>query len=365
MSERGNFALVRRPPSSVEKAGAGARRIQSVIVADTLALVKKRQATPVATKFRIGQYEWCEPDYRQILIWAEALGLKPEEVVERLLEGPRRTAESVLGQTRFEDGRLVEVCWDFDVLPLWEFEVVEALETAVLTFATHPGRRPRIQTRRLWLPKLSGLHIDGMDVTEGVCDLSGVPNLTSFSCQDAQIKELDLSKVPHLEHLYCWGNRLSELDLSVVPDLRELWCERNQISDLELSKVPRLDLLHCGGNRLSELDLSLIPSLNSLCCSGNKLSDLDLSQAPRLSILLCSSNRLSRLDLSRVSNLFSLKCARNGIAELALSKVPRLTTLDCSANPINILDIRPLAQLKELIYDVETTRLLQRPDQHF
>jgi hypothetical protein len=68
MNEKNDFALVRRPASSVEKAGGGAGRIQSAIVADTLALARKQQSTPAATRFRIGDYDWCEPDYRQILI---------------------------------------------------------------------------------------------------------------------------------------------------------------------------------------------------------------------------------------------------------------------------------------------------------
>jgi Leucine-rich repeat (LRR) protein len=71
------------------------------------------------------------------------------------------------------------------------------------------------------------------------------------------------------------------------------------------------------------------------------------------------------LSLSGFQKLTHLWCDENEIKELDLSKVPRLTVLDCSGNLINVLDIRPLAQLKELTYDAKTTRLLQRPDQHF
>ena len=35
--------------------------------------------------FRVGDYEWCDPDYRQILVWARETGLKPEEVVARYI----------------------------------------------------------------------------------------------------------------------------------------------------------------------------------------------------------------------------------------------------------------------------------------
>ena len=85
MNEKKENALVPRPSSAVEKAVPGVKRILSGMVSDTLALAKEQRAL-APTKFRIGDYEWCEPDYRQILIWAEETGLKPEEVIARLLD---------------------------------------------------------------------------------------------------------------------------------------------------------------------------------------------------------------------------------------------------------------------------------------
>jgi TPR repeat protein len=52
MNEKSNSALVPRPPSALEKAMPGARRILSGMVADALALAKKEQA-PVKRKFRV------------------------------------------------------------------------------------------------------------------------------------------------------------------------------------------------------------------------------------------------------------------------------------------------------------------------
>ncbi len=72
MDEKKENALVPRPPGAVEKAVPGAKRILSGMVSDTLALASREQRALAPTKFRIGDYEWCEPDYRQILIWAEA-----------------------------------------------------------------------------------------------------------------------------------------------------------------------------------------------------------------------------------------------------------------------------------------------------
>jgi hypothetical protein len=88
VTEENNVALVRRPPSALEKAEPGAKRILSGMVADALALADKKQTVAVTAKFRIADYDWCEPDYRQILIWADALGMKPEQVVQRLTVSP-------------------------------------------------------------------------------------------------------------------------------------------------------------------------------------------------------------------------------------------------------------------------------------
>src|SRR5437773_2598175 len=86
MSEKNDFALMRRPPGALEKAAPGAKRILSGMVEDTLALANRNPSTVAAARFRIGEYEWCEPDYRQILIWARATSQKPEEVISCLLD---------------------------------------------------------------------------------------------------------------------------------------------------------------------------------------------------------------------------------------------------------------------------------------
>src|ERR1035437_9124839 len=108
MAKSEKLSLILRPPGAIDMAESGARRVESVIVVDMLALAKERQSTPIDARFRIGQYEWCEPDYRQILIWAHALKLDPEEVIHRLLNGPRGSKES-WRETRFETGRLLKI----------------------------------------------------------------------------------------------------------------------------------------------------------------------------------------------------------------------------------------------------------------
>ena len=75
MNDNNSFAPVPKPPGSLEKAEPGAKRILSGMVADTLALANRDKFAPSQARFRIGEYEWCEPDYRQTLLGASAANL--------------------------------------------------------------------------------------------------------------------------------------------------------------------------------------------------------------------------------------------------------------------------------------------------
>ena len=55
------------------------------MIDETLSLARQ-EVQPLRMRFKIGAYEWCEPDYQQIIAWAKALTLDPEIVIERLLD---------------------------------------------------------------------------------------------------------------------------------------------------------------------------------------------------------------------------------------------------------------------------------------
>ncbi|HZF01373.1 MAG TPA: hypothetical protein VE344_05695 [Methylomirabilota bacterium] len=132
MNDKNDLALVRKPSSAIEKTAPRARHIVSGMVADALALATKSQKSVTAARFRIGEYEWCEPDYRQILIWAKRLAVNPSEIIERLQTG-RKLAKDFWGETLFREGRMLKINWDFDLLPLQDFEWVEQLITTHLS----------------------------------------------------------------------------------------------------------------------------------------------------------------------------------------------------------------------------------------
>jgi hypothetical protein len=393
MNDNNNFALVPRPPGVLEKAEPGAKRILSGMVADTLELTKRNQSALSAARFRIGEYEWCEPDYRQILIWANVLALEPEEVIGRLLQGQRPEgvpwAESV-----FADGRLIKLNWDLNLLPLDRFQLVIPLEITHLSIRSRvephewgEHHTQLVKSLKLRLPKLTNLSCERLGLPE--LDLILTPNLRALLCGQNNLSELDFSVVPELNILHCGVNQFRELKLSALDNLTELDCASSWISPrVILSAMPNLSRLDCGWNdpkvvaaflshapnltelncmmsSLKRLDLSGVPHLTKLECNNNITTKLDLSLVPKLKELNCRVMGLRKLDLSHTHNLLKLNCWGNDLNALDLSAVPELQVLDCVENSIDVLDIRRLLHLHELKYDSGRTHLMQRPDQNF
>lgn len=359
MNDKNNFALVSRPMGAVEKVQSGAKRVLSRMVSDALSQAKEEKSALAAARFQIGEYELREPDYRQILIWAKALALEPEEVIQRL-----RTAQAVYEQGEnelncreeaddkaagegvpiFTDGAILKLYWDFELLPLEDFEWVAGLKVEVLFFfASVVEEAPNLRLN--------------------------LPHLRHLTCQDMLLSELDLSGVPRLSSLVCSRNRLTKLDLSKVTELTTLECGFNPLIELNLSGVPKLRELDCMDGRLNKLDLSPVPQLEKVSCFGNQLDEVDTSGLSLLNCLWCGNNQLSKLDLSSVPMLETLMCFRNRLVELDLSKVPKLTTLGCGDNCLAKIDIRSLPGLQEFSYKPDgegvTPRIIQHPDQHF
>ena len=323
-------SLIPRPNSSLATVDHGGN-VVSRMVEDALAIARRRDLVSVGKRFRIGSFELCEPDYRQLLRWAKALKWSPEVVLDTLasLSYWRRPDEYIILRReeisfRIENGSIRDLVWDGERLPLENFEWEADLGIQTLGILK---RMPK------WLPtetlgSLRTLDVNGLLLTE--LDLSPMPGLTELRCRRNQLTELDLSPVPGLKELWCGGNPLTELDLSPVPGLTRLDCYCNRLTELDLSPVPGLTRLWCSDNQLTELDLSPVPGLTRLWCSDNQLTELDLSPVPGLTELDCIENQLTELDLSSVPGLTKLLCGRNQLTELDLSPVPGLTKLDCS-----------------------------------
>lgn len=284
MTEDDKDALVpRKGGGLIQTAGGG--RVLSQMVEGALERVRSREKALREARFRVGAYEFREPDYRQILRWAEALDRSPESVVEVLKETqfkvlfwsqvvtmevfssdfflPEYDPEERTVVFSVIDGYLSSIVWDFAQLPLDHFAWEEGLRIHTLVFEAKPPAG--------WLPTLP----------EG---------LQTLVCGYISLEELDLSGVPELTWLMCGGNQLTEMDLSGVPALTELWCGVNQLTELDLTGVPELTRLDCSDNELTELDLSAVPQLEMLECGGNKLAELDIRSLGHLARLTVDAN---------------------------------------------------------------------------
>ena len=171
------------------------------------------------TRFRLGDYDFREADYRQIRSWANALGLSPEVVLERMVTGRRgdRDEDIAFG---VEDGAIVSLAIDFLKLPITSFEWQPGLQIKRLAFThQHPV---------------------------GLVQLNlSLPSLHELYCYDTGTLAINLGLLPDLKLLRCGSNQLTELDLSNVPELTELECDFNDLTELDLSNVPGLTLLRC------------------------------------------------------------------------------------------------------------------------
>ena len=375
MAEEPRNAVVRRSPGAIEKIGTGASSILSGMVSDALAIARSQEASLAEVTFQIGNYKFRSPDYRQILLWAEALKIAPTMVVQRL-ESTSLDLGGGGGKISFQvnNGAILSAVWDFEVLPLRKFEWIEDLSISEMAFKGSletPMENLSIRLPRLHRLLVAGIKLKAIDFSNSpglntlwchqnqlaMLDLSNVPGLSVLWCHKNEISKLDLSNVSKLTSLFCDGNRITTLDLSNVPELEALGCSANQLTELDLSNVPELDKLYCHQNQLTELDLSSVPELNTLWCRYNHLTELDLSSVPKLNTLFCDGNRLATLDLSNVPELEALSCSANQLTELDLSNVPELNILWCHQNQLTKLDLSNVPKLTEL--DCKNNQLME------
>jgi Leucine-rich repeat (LRR) protein len=400
--------------SSLVQTGTKGGRILSEMVNGTLTLSRVLNADRTfAKRFTINGQELCEPDYQQILLWASALTLEPETMLNRLLTVPKSSSDQEF-TTQLVNGRLIRIGWDVALLPLVSFEWVEGLVIEALAFFVPNEYESAGGSLMLQLPKLRILNCEDMGFTR--IDLSAVPLLTSLSCgrsetrkrkvddsggwaKDASIlqcaitiggfyveghyiesgsctfstftteliKECGEGIRPYLKQAYALAIKwLQRYGFEIIEaDLEEAKYAKTS-AELDLSAVPLLTSLNCSGNGLHQLDLSAVPLLSYLNCSKNELPRLDLSALPCLSFLDCSENYLAELDLSGVPLLSSIFCSANKLTKLDLSCVPNLRSLHCWMNNITELDLSSAPYLsylncKVLVGEARLTELDIRP----
>ena len=315
MTDKDLNALIFTPPSSMEKAGHGPNQILPEMVSDALAVAKSKQvetknsidadrqqnipssvAPDDTPRFEIvkllrrmeprkplihklGEYQLCDPDFQQIHSWAKSLRMAPNVLLQTLAKTIYRSQyEDTIGSgTTFfvEHGRIKNVVWDFDALPIEEFRWQEGLRIETLFFMGTPT---------------AGIVLD-------------IPSLLCLNVSYLDLTELNLTGVPGLLVLFCRRNRLSKLDVSNHDYLEVLCCDYNQIKELKFGTHMTIGILSCAENKLESLNVSRLSSIESLWCGGNQISKLDLSNARSLKTLSCTNNPIESLDIRQCSAL--------------------------------------------------------------
>lgn len=206
-------AIVIRPPDALTPNATRPGGVLARMTREALNLAERRDVTEA--RFPLGGYHFREPDYRQILLWADAIGMSPEAVLECLEAGELGDEDPDRYAFTVTDGALTELVWDFDRLPIAELNWAPGLRLQRLAFR--------------------GEH----------------------TLQAGRLAPI----LPSLDTLFCYGNGLTSLDLWGVPSLTRLYCAANRLTTLDLSAVPDLTVLECVGNPLTVLDLSAVPGL--------------------------------------------------------------------------------------------------------
>lgn len=231
--------------------------------------IVRRKGTLVPHLFRVGDFELCEPDYRQVSRWAKELRRSPARMLEELSQ-----QGGVLSPDHFEisGGRIKKLRWDGKEFPIRCFEWEPGLEIDTLRIW---NRMPAWGEQAV-LPSLQELFVDS---AEELCvALSQTPNLRRLDLNGNSLSVIDLSGASQLTRLGLRKNWLTHLDLPPLPQLRELDCTKNySLSKLDLSPVPQLRRLECSMiKELKELDLSPVPLLEFIDCLSTPIAELDL-----------------------------------------------------------------------------------------
>lgn len=345
-----NLPLIPLPGAELTDSRSNGGRIVGEMVLGTLALSRAVQEP----RFRIGGHEFCEPDYRQILLWAADSQVTPDQFVQKLrwMEYQNWDDGCVLNSANLVGGKIKQLCLAVDKLTIIPNKWIPGLELRSLGIDDDRGSREG----------------DAYNPEAAICltDFSSPsPCLESLSFLGCKLRRFRLNGMPNLKELTLVYTDLDLLDLAHVSRLTGLWVHFSPLAELDLTPVPLLVTLSCMFCGLDEIDLSMTPLLTNLDVCGNQFEALDIGTLRLLEHLSCAHNNLTHLDLSAKPKLRSLWVDDNQLRHLDLSAVPLLTDLRVEKNHLNELDIQPLANLKSLSYDNDKTRLIQRPDQHF
>jgi Leucine-rich repeat (LRR) protein len=324
MADTQQNALLPLESRSPSESGTGPGSIISGMVSDAIAIARSIERASTSARFRIGDFEFCEPDFRQILIWAKALEISPQSLIQEFEE----ISNDHDTKFKIEDGSIVSLAWDFARLPMVKIEFVSDIS----------------------IQEISLFQSDYFSDCEFADDdIAAEPQVDILIClrslrilyiYDVKISSLKLIEMESLSELYCTCTNLTEIDLSNVPKLKILWCRYNQLTELNLTGQSMLISLHCDKNKLKRLAISNAPHLYEIYCDYNNLTDLDISSAHNLKSLKCDNNIIMNINLYGIESIKYISCHNNNIARIDISNAHKLEFLYCDPT----VDIKRLAK---------------------
>jgi len=137
MAEEKNMALVPSYFGAIKKTEQGPSQILSTMVAHSLALAKTGGFSVAPIRHYISGVELHDPDYQQILLWSQELGMAPENVLQ-ILTSSIYYGDDIEVHFKIQDCTIRSLVIDFDLLPLLSLKWVDGVGLETLSFNGKP-----------------------------------------------------------------------------------------------------------------------------------------------------------------------------------------------------------------------------------
>jgi len=161
------------------------------------------------------------------------------------------------------------------------------------------------------LQKLKFLFLNNTSLTQ--LDLSPCSLLETLYAQECQLTTLNIQGCSHLKVLDAESNKLSSIQgFNTSRELAFVYLGNNQFTSLDISGLTQLTNFSCATNQLQSLDLSGKNKLKYLNVSGNKLTSLIVTGCTSLETFYCAGNLLEDIpDVTPFSGINNYQCYNN------------------------------------------------------
>ncbi|OCK51619.1 hypothetical protein BA768_02585 [Chryseobacterium sp. CBo1] len=166
---------------------------------------------------------------------------------------------------------------------------------------------------------LKSLNLDFNNLTS--VDATPFTNLQILHVSFNQLNSLSVNNLLNLKTFSCRGPmNLTTLDISNLPSLEDFRCNNNQLTTLNLSNKPNLKYLYCSNNNFTSLDVSGLTNLEYLDIGNNPISYIDLSGISKIKTFACMFTNIQTVNVMGQNNLQDLLVGNNPSLEYVFMK---------------------------------------------